>query len=145
MQNKNAFTLVEILLIMALIALIAAFSVPLFNTFQTGSDIKVAADIVAQSLKRAESLAESGENDSNWGVHIATGTITVFNGNTYATRDTTFDDLFTISTDITATGLTDIVYTKFTGEPQSTGNIVLTADSGEVWTINLNSKGTVSY
>lgn len=142
--NKG-FTLLEILLSIALIAILAGFSIPVYQSFQVKNDLDVATNIVAQSLRRAQSLSRSQDGDISWGVKIQTGSITLFKGTNYATRDSAFDELFNMPQTITPSGLGEIVFTKFSGDPQSTGNIVLNSTINETKNITINSKGMVNY
>jgi prepilin-type N-terminal cleavage/methylation domain-containing protein len=144
MQTK-AFTLFEMLLVMSLLAMMAFIAVPVYQTFQVSNDLESADEYLVQSLKRAQSLAHSAKNDSNWGVHVTAGTISLFSGASYVLRDTNFDETFTISNKITPTGLSDLVFTKLTGLPDTTGSFTLTGSNSETRTITVNSKGTVSH
>ena len=57
----------------------------------------------------------------------------------------TFDEVFSMPTSITVSGLGEIVFEKFTGEPQNTGTTTLTSVNNETRSVNINSKGTISY
>ncbi|MFQ5492586.1 MAG: prepilin-type N-terminal cleavage/methylation domain-containing protein [Candidatus Dojkabacteria bacterium] len=142
---QQAFTLFELLLSMSLLAMVAAFSVPLYQSFQTSNDLELTADITTQSLRRAQSLAMSGDGDANWGVYIQNGSVTLFQGDDYATRDTSFDEDLEISDKINLSGLSELVYEKFTGDPSATGTINLSIASGETRIITINSRGTVDF
>ncbi len=141
----RGFTLFEMLLVMSLLAMMAFIAVPVYQTFQVSNDLDSAEENMVQALKRAQSLAHSGKNDSNWGVHLVAGTITLFNGNSYATRDSNYDESFTTSNKITPTGISDVVFAKLTGLPNATGTFTFTGSNGETRAISVNSKGTVSH
>lgn len=146
MIMKNAgFTLIELLLSISVIMIIAGMSAPIYQSFQVRNDLDIATVTIAQSLRRAEVLAQAVDGDTNWGVDIRTGSITVFKGASYATRDTAFDELFDVPTSITPSGASEVVFAKFTGVPQTTGTITLTSNANETRIITINAKGTVSY
>jgi len=42
-------------------------------------------------------------------------------------------------------GITEVVFTKFTGLPQTAGTITLTSSTNEMRNIVINQKGMVSY
>lgn len=145
LTEKNGFSLVEILLVMAIISVIATLSIPLMQTYYSQNELKVAVDSSVQGLRRAQSYALSEYQDSNWGMHIESGRVVVFKGANYASRDQTYDETVTFGNFISIAGTTDVVFTKFTGAPSATGNLVLSINSDHVKTININSKGMVSY
>lgn len=142
---KNGFTLLEVLLSIVLIGILVGVSVPAYYTLFYKNDLDVAKNQVAQSLGRAAFLALSSDGDNNWGVQIQTGVITIFQGASYSSRNTDYDETYSIASSITPSGLTEIVFNKMTGLPQSTGDIILTSTNGDTKTITINSKGTVNY
>lgn len=141
----NGFTLIEILLSVAIISIMFVFSSPLLNSFHWNSELAVVANETSQSLRRAATLARSGQNDAEWGIRIDTGTLTLFRGSSYATRDSSYDELFNYATSISPSGLSEVVFSKLTGLPTSTGSIVFTSPQGQSRTIIVNSEGGVSY
>lgn len=145
LQARQGFTLIELLLSVSVIMIIAGMSVPIYQSFQVRNDLDIAAVTIAQSLRRAQVQAQAVDSDTNWGVDIRTGSITVFKGVSYATRDTAFDELFDVPTSITPSGASEVVFAKFTGAPQTTGTITLTSNANETRAITINAKGTVDY
>jgi prepilin-type N-terminal cleavage/methylation domain-containing protein len=143
---KNGFTLLEVLLSMALIAILAGVGLPTMYTLLSKNDLDVAQNQVAQSLGRATFLSSASDGDTTWGVKVLTGNIIIFKGTNYTSgRDANFDETYPIAASITPSGLTEVVFSKMTGLPQTTGDIILTSTNGEIKTITINSKGTVSY
>jgi len=142
---KNGFTLIEVLLSIALITVLAGVAVPTYFTLFAKNDLDVAKNQVAQSLGRAAFLSLSSDGDTTWGVKILTGSVIIFKGANYAGRDVDYDEIYSISSSIIISGLTEFVFNKLTGLPQTTGSITLTSVNGDTRTITINSKGTVSY
>lgn len=135
----------EILLSIAVIAIIAGISVPIYQSFHVRNDLDIATVEMAQTLRRAQILSEAVDGDTSWGLKIQSGSLTLFKGVSYAARDTAFDELFDVPTSITSSGVSEIVFTKFSGLPQTTGTITLTSNVNETRTITINAKGMVSY
>jgi prepilin-type N-terminal cleavage/methylation domain-containing protein len=143
---KNAgFTLIELLLSVSVITIIAGTSVPIYQSFQVRNDLDIATVSTAQSLRRAEILATAVDGEISWGVKIQSGNIAVFKGVSYAARDAAFDEIFDMPTSIIPSGVSEIVFAKFTGVPQTAGTITLTSNANETRTITINAKGMVSY
>ena len=133
------------LLSIAIITIIAGISIPIYQTFQVRNDLDLSASTIAQTARRAQFLAQASDGDSNWGVHVQSGGISLFKGSVFATRDMTVDETFDLPKSLTPTGASDIIYQKVTGMPQATGTILLTSNANETRTILINAKGTVSY
>lgn len=144
-ETKNGFSLLELLLSIALIALIASVFAPVYLSFHTRNNVDIASTTVVSALRRAQSLSKAIDSDSTWGVYIQSNNITVFRGSSYASRDSNFDENNNIPGGVTPSGLQEIVFSKLKGETSSTGNIELTSANNEVRTISINEKGTVSY
>ncbi|KKU82419.1 MAG: Type 4 fimbrial pilin-like protein signal peptide protein [Parcubacteria group bacterium GW2011_GWA2_47_8] len=144
-RGQQGFTLLEMLLAVAAIAVIAGIGIPIYQSLQVRNDIDIAATTIAQGARRAQLLSQASQIDSIWGIRVQSGSITLFRGATYATRDATFDELSSLPGTITPSGVQEIVFAKFSGDPQATGAMTLTSNSNEIRTITLNKKGMVNY
>ena len=142
---QKGFTLLEVLLSLAAITLIAGMSIPVYQSFQVRNDLDIAATTYAQTLRRAQLLSQAVDGDIAWGVYIIGGSITLFRGTAYALRDSSFDEVFDMPASITPSGVAEIVFTKFTGLPQTTGVVTLTSNINETRTITINVRGMVNY
>jgi prepilin-type N-terminal cleavage/methylation domain-containing protein len=145
---KNAgFTLIEIILSLATIGIIAGISIPVYQSFQVRNDLDIATVEIAQSARRAQILSQAVDGDTSWGVKIqsASTSISIFKGVSYSARDLTFDEIFYLPPSITVSGLSEIVFGKFTGLPVVTGTTTLTSNTNETRNITINAKGTINY
>lgn len=143
--NKFGFTLIEVLLSVALLTVLAGFSLPVYRSFQIRNDLDIASNTVVQSLYRAQILSQAVSGDSSWGVYVGIGEIVIFQGDTYVTRDSDWDEVFDVPTSITPSGIASVVFDKLTGLPQSTGSIILDSNTNETKTITINSQGMVEH
>src|SRR3989338_10957347 len=92
---KNAgFTLIEVLLSITAIAIIAGISIPVYQSFKNRNDLDIAATVFAQTARRAQVLAQAADGDTSWGARAQSGSITLFKGGSYATRDASYDETY---------------------------------------------------
>lgn len=143
---SRGFTLVEVLLSVVIIGVLTGLSLPVYASFQTKNDLDVNTQTLAELIRRANTYASAIRGDSAWGVRMAGTSATLFEGASYATRDTTQDETITFPGSITASGLTDIIFAKYTGTTANTGTVSLTAAStNDTKVITINAKGLVAY
>jgi prepilin-type N-terminal cleavage/methylation domain-containing protein len=143
--NQRGFTLVEVLLSMAIIGTLAGLSLPVYESFVRRNDLDLAAQQLAASLRRAETYARSVKQDAAWSVRIEPTSVVLYQGTNFGGRDTAFDETFTLPGSITTGGLSEIQFAKWSATPSSTGNITLTSSVNETRTIAVNAKGMVNY
>ena len=145
MKSNYGFTLLEVLLSIALISILAGVSLPAYYTLFSKNDLDVAKNQVAQSLGRASFLSSASVGDTTWGLEVLSGKIVIFKGANYAGRDVNYDEIYGIPPSIIPSGLSEVVFYKMTGFPGATGAIILTSTNGETRTITINSKGSINY
>ncbi|KXK09605.1 MAG: type II secretion system protein [Candidatus Dojkabacteria bacterium] len=141
----KAFTLIEVLLAISLFSLIFAVSAPFLGRIVGSNDLDVAVQASVQSLRRAQVLSQTGENDSYWGVYFQNGSITVFRGQTYLTRNPDFDEITTVSNELAFTGLSEVIFNPVIGNTSNTGSITITNPESEQWVISINNRGVIDY
>ncbi|MBI2797735.1 type II secretion system protein [Candidatus Saccharibacteria bacterium] len=143
-QQKSGFTLIELILATGIITILVMISIPILNRYVQRNDLDVAASAIVQDLYRAQNLARNGENGGNWGVYIQSGSITVFQGNSYASRIQSKDEVFGISPTIATSGTNEYVFSSFTGTPIATGSSTIQKNS-DTKTVTVNAKGVIEY
>jgi prepilin-type N-terminal cleavage/methylation domain-containing protein len=141
----RGFSLLEMLLSVAIIGMLAGVSLPLYNSFLARNDLDIAAQQVAETLRRAQIYARGMKNDSAWSVERPSSTtVVLFRGINYGGRDTAYDEPVSLN-GITASGLSEVQFAKLTGLPNTTGSITLTTNVGETKTVTINAQGMVEY
>lgn len=141
----RGFTLIEIMLTLALFGIVAGITIPVHQSFQNKNDLDIAATMLAQSMRRAQVLSQASDSDTTWGVYVATSTIAVFQGASYAARDSSYDEVFEMVDSINVSGVQTVVFSKFYGEPNTTGTTTLTSVNNDTRQIYINSKAMVQY
>ena len=133
------------LLSIAIIVLLSAMSAPVLESLIHRNDVAVAQQAAVNGMRRAEQLARSSASNQSWGVYVQAGRITVFQGASYASRDTAFDEEFIFASSIAVTGMQEVVFSKFSGTPSTTGTLTFTARDNGVKTVTVNAVGMIGY
>lgn len=144
-KNKlhYGFSFIELILVISLVLLLGVMSSGFAARFLTQNSVANSGDQLVNDLRAAQMNAMVGKQNSNWGVNYSANTITLYKGNSFATRTTAFDQTFSVNSGVTISGMSDINFTRMTGIPGSTPTITITG-SGETKTITVNSQGVVT-
>lgn len=145
-MNDRGFSLIEVLMSVAIMSVLAGLSLPIYQSFQNRNDLDITAEATANALRRAQAYARSVKGDSQWGVGVQSSAITLFKGATFASRDTAYDETIALA-NISVSGLSEVLFSKMSGAPNIVGtdSITLTSMNNDVRTVTINAKGMVSY
>ncbi|MBP9821744.1 MAG: hypothetical protein KBC98_02590 [Candidatus Pacebacteria bacterium] len=138
----KGFTLIEISLVMAFTTLILIFTVPATLRFIGSQNLSETASALVSSLRQAHNQAVFQKNDSSFGVKFLPTSYIVFQGSSYASRTTSQDITIPLSGDITLSGISEIVFTKRTGLPSTTGTILIQSSSKSL-SVSINQQGII--
>lgn len=144
-KKQKGYTLLEVLLSVAIILIMAGLSIPVFQSFQNRNDLGVATEILANNLWRAQIFSANSKEDSQWGIKTGNGKVILFKGNDYQNRDQIFDEIYETSTTLSFSGDQEIIFKKLSGEPDAPKSFILTNINGKSIIVLVNEKGTVNY
>lgn len=119
-RSPNGFTAIEILIVIAIIAVILATVIPSLMTFRRNSVLNTETQEVVTLANRARLLSVSSKNDQQFGVHFETGKAVLFQGATYTSgvptnEERVFDPSITATTVLSGGG-SEVLFAKVTGE-----------------------------
>ena len=141
---KQGITLIEILLVILLIVFLALFIFPVGISFYKSQQLQTHTQGILQTLRLAQLKAMAVEQDSPFGVYITNANYILFKGNSFATRDVPYDEVFDLPQIITIPGAPkEIIFSKSEGKPNWTGNIMLSSDDDN-GVININEVGRIN-
>ena len=141
---SSGFSLLELLIVIGIFTILFSISTSVFNSFKIRSDLQVVTNSIVEALRSAQSGAQSGKSDSKWGVKVLSNQVVLFQGNTYATRNSSFDQSFSFPGGISASGLSEVIFEKISGITSNIGDInISNNDSQRV--LSVNSKGSINY
>lgn len=144
-ERVRGFTLIEVLLTVAIISVITIVSAPVYLGFQKTNELDVATNTLVQYLYQAQSYSRAEAHDCSWGVTINGQNLTLFCGNSYASRSTAFDNVYNIPASISVTTNLEQIYSKLYGMPTITGSYNLSTTSGQTSSVTINAKGMLEY
>jgi prepilin-type N-terminal cleavage/methylation domain-containing protein len=145
MTRPAGFTLIEVLLSVTLLGMLVGISLPVYETFVRRNDLDLTTQSIASMLRRAETYARAVSTDTAWSVEIQPTAVTLFQGTSFATRNTAFDETVGVPDSVTSGGLAEVQFAKLSAAPNTTGSITLTSTASSTRTVTINSKGMVDY
>jgi len=83
MTRNSGFTLIEILIALAIFVLLASIVIPNFNFWQRQNSLEATAQEVISALRLAQNETIASKNDSSFGVYFETNKFTVFQGTAF--------------------------------------------------------------
>jgi prepilin-type N-terminal cleavage/methylation domain-containing protein len=144
-NTKAGFTILEILLVIAVLSIIASVSLPLFLGSVDKNRVDLATLTAVQYLRQAIARAEANDHDSAWGVKFLPGRIVMFQGDNYDARDAGFDRVTQVE-GIDFAGDTLIIFPRISAELPDTATLHLRATAnGQERKVVINPKGALTY
>ncbi|OGZ63896.1 MAG: hypothetical protein A3A98_01250 [Candidatus Staskawiczbacteria bacterium RIFCSPLOWO2_01_FULL_40_39] len=155
-MKQGGFTLIEVLVVVAIIMVLSTIFVTDFGVIQKKSDLDAGVQEVAGILKLAQSKTLASENNNQYGVYLNTAAsphqYILFKGSSYAARDTSYDQQYPLPKTIEffaidLNGGNEVVFDKITGASQQSGSIPFRVqlDTTQTKTIYVASSGTVGF
>ena len=137
MRNQG-FTFLELLLVISIISVIGAMSAIFYSRFLAQNAVSNTVEQLSSQLRKAQTYAMAGKQNSAWGVKFASNKITLYSASSAA-----FDENFAVSSNVSVTGFTQVLFARATGIPDSTPTITITQND-TTKTVTVNAQGMVT-
>lgn len=148
--HPSGFTLIEVLITLAITMILTVATVPIYGNFQTSSQINENTTLLIQSLRTAEGRSLSRVNGSSHGIKLFNHSYVLYQGSSYSSRTQAYDRTIDLGNTIvlnwalSGVGQPDeINFSKSLGVPDMIGTITITHDMGNTKTIGINSFGKI--
>ncbi len=144
-KKYSGFSLLELLVVIALMGMLFGMTVPIGVGYIGKNNVTVAKETVVNTLRTAQHNAVNMQQDSKWGVYTQTNSLILYVGDTYATRETTFDLPHDLPNGIVITSGLDINFTKLAGEASTNATIIVSHSQSPSKTVQINTDGIISH
>lgn len=147
-KNKKGFTFIEIMMTITIMVMAGVFLYSFGSSSITKAGLRSSSNLVADTIKLAQSKALSGYLNSSWSVRLEADRLTIFVGEDFDTRDTSLDSVTLLDRDAEISeislqgGGNDLVFDPFSGHTATYGTFKVTEGSGFA-TVEVNSKGII--
>lgn len=135
------FTLVEILISIAVVAIVVIVIVTGLSSFRRSADLNHALDGVVAQIRETRRRTIESKDAARWGVHIVSTSTTLFKGATYSSGAAD-NEIFVLPPGVTLSGIPDIIFKRISGETDNAGTLTLTQGS-DTKAINIYLSGLV--
>lgn len=128
-QKNSGFTLLETMIVLAIMTVILAIIIFSYNSAQSKKKVEVTIDSISLRLEEAKSNALAGKKGTDWGVKFNTIGYVLFNGSSFNSADvnnasSTVATNITIKTNLSGGG-SSVIFSRMTGVPNVTGSVVI--------------------
>ena len=126
-NNSNGYSLVEMVVAIAIVVVVISIITSTFVGFSNQQSLEKDIDVVQSYVEKARQQTLSSKNTSQFGVHFATTSVTLFQGTVYASSPST--TVYNLSSKVMmasssiASLANDIYFQKISGEPNATATI----------------------
>ncbi len=151
-NHKQGFTLVELIVVMAIFATISGVVTVSLSNFLAASSLENTVKQLVQNIRKAQSYSMMRVKDDQWGVYFddngggAGQSFTFFKGSNYG-LDASYDDVHELPDNLSFSNISfngggnEIVFEKVIGETINTGSIDVLQSNGSAYTITINTLG----
>lgn len=156
-NNKNSgFSIPEIIVVVTILGILSTVVVSNFYLISKRTEVANSVQELANVLRLAQNKTLSSEGNSQYGVYLDTTTTPdryiLFKGTSYLTRDPAFDQIYNLTNKvefyaISLGGGSEIVFNKFNGDTNQSGNVTLRSisDASESKTLYITSSGAIHF
>gem|GEM_PF-911677 len=145
---RQGFTLIEMLIVVAILATVLSIGLPVASRYQIDSQINETTSLLIENLRLAAQDSQSGWKDAGYGLKFLPNQYVIYQGDNYASRQVNFDRvvplLSSLKIELSISPLLDEIPFNRRGLAQSNGTITITHQSGSSKSLIINNLGTIT-
>lgn len=141
-NTSSGLTMLEVLVVLGILAIIFSVGSPVSLNFYLDYQLDSEYNLVVSLLRNARNLSMTNYNESDHGLYIDSNNLVVFQGSTYATRNSSQDVTYSRNSAITISGATEVDFAALSGQTSST-TITVSDSRNKIWTTYVNPEGLV--
>ena len=130
MRHSPGYSVVELLIVVGIIFLLAAASFVAFYSLNQRKSLDTSAEELRAELDNARALTLDSKNADQWGIHVASTSVTLFEGSSYNAAASS-NVVSSLASSVQVSGISlqgggsDIVFDRLTGATSKYGSVVL--------------------
>jgi len=138
--------LIEMLLVLALVSLVAGLGLPITIDAYRNNNLRSEQDLLVGLLQKARSQSMHNINQKAHGVYVAQSPVRylLFQGDSYASRDSAEDISFPANPHYELSGLHEVVFSQLSGTSTVVGDIFFSNGVRSSFAIGINSEGQIN-
>lgn len=151
MVTKKGFTLLELLIVVAVLAVLSAIVFSSFSAFRNSKVLDTAVEDVLTALSQARGDTLASKDGLQYGVHLQADKAVIYQGATYSSSDpnnqnVVLDGALEITSITLTGGGQNVLFDRLTGKTSQNGTFVIrvTNDTAKTRTITVNGTGVAS-
>ena len=149
--NQKGITIIEVLIVIFVICLLIAITLPQFSKIRENQVFKGAVQDTISAIEKAKSKTMASVDSSEYGVQFESDQVIIFKGTTFSAGDPDNEIISIISpasiTNVTLGGVSgasgNLYFNRLSGTPSKTGTITITAGSNSKL-VTIGAAGSVS-
>lgn len=141
---KKSFTLIEMMLAIAILGILAGLSIPFLMTFKTSHDLDSLTEEMVSVLRKAEEKSIAAEKDSFWGVNFSQPSRYILFRLTFNPGNPENEVYEYPQNIVLTTSSSEVKFSKLSGEVESEFTINLTS-LNKTRKIIINKEGAINY
>lgn len=143
-QSKDkGFTIMEVMISLGIFLILLGLTTPFVLQFYNRYQLDAERTTFIALLRQARAMSLTGENGATHGVYLASSQFTIFEGVSYATRDTSIDQTFERNSSVDITGPSETLFRYLTGTSASQSfNLTNGTKQGIIY---VNKEGSIDW
>ncbi len=143
-SNSAGLTLIELLVVIGLFSLLASLGLFINLGFYRTYSLNSERDTLISILRKVRSESITNTGQVAHGIHMESNRYVVFQGGSYAVRDTSKDQVFSLSPATTLSGPSEIIFTQLSGSANQSANISIKSGT-DSRNITVNGEGQINW